>query len=319
MQPSPENGVIALVANPASKSGKGAAAIAQAADLLRARVGDDRLQVLTTDHALHAVEIARTLGDEVGCVVALGGDGLINEVANGLMGRPRDDRPALAVIPMGSGNDYAESLGMAYTIPTAVNQILAFNTIHADVGRVNDRYFVETLSFGLDAAIALDTVERRQRKGHAGTRLYLESAVDQLFNHLVTYHFRANVVEGAPGVSPRTFNDEAYLVALQLGPTYGGHFRITPHASLTDGLLDMCWATPHLSSLRALAVLLRARAGKHTGSSHIHFTEVRMLELDFEEEPPGQIDGEKIEGTHFVIECLPNELTVVVGKPEAAR
>lgn len=331
MVPAPETGKIVLIANPVAKSGRGAAAADEATRLLWDRVGEERVEVLYTARPLHAVELAAGLGPEVGCVIALGGDGLVNEVANGLMKRPRDKRPALAVIPVGSGNDYAATLGMAYQVGPAVSQILHFHTTPADVGCVNGRYYVETLSFGLDAAIALDTMERRKRTGRSGTALYLESAVDQLFNHLNTYEFTltmegedgAAAVTASPtagkeaalsdGEGERVVSAEAYLVAAQIGPTYGGHFRITPEASIDDGLLDVCWATPKLAPLRALAVLLRARAGKHVGNPHVHFAQASRLLLDFAQEPPAQIDGEKITGTHFEISCVPDALTVVLG------
>lgn len=315
MVPAPETGKIALIANPVAKSGRGAAAADEATRLLWSRVGEERVEVFYTARPRHATELAKQLGPEVGCVIALGGDGLVNEVACGLMERPADERPALAVIPVGSGNDYAATLGMAYSVVPAISQILHFRTTRADVGCVNGRYFVETLSFGLDAAIALDTMERRKRSGRAGTMLYLESAVDQLFNHLDTYRFSLRITDPAEGEEPQTIEDEAYLVASQIGPTYGGHFRITPQASIEDGLLDLCWATPKLIPMRALAILLRARAGKHVGSSHVHFAQAKKVELDFAKEPPAQIDGEKITGTHFAIECIPDALTVVLGEP----
>ncbi len=270
--------------------------------------------MLTPAWAGHGESLARELGPDVGCVIALGGDGLVNEVVNGLMARAPQDRPVLAVIPVGSGNDYAETLGMAYSVPTAVTEILRFQTVRADVGRVNGRYFAETLSFGLDAAIALDTMDRRQKSGRAGTMLYLESAVDQLFHHLQVFSFKMDVLGAEPGCAPHPEWDDAYLVAVQVGPTYGGHFRITPKARLDDGLLDICWATPELSPMRALALLLRARGGKHAGSDHIHFRRASSLVLDFEEEPPVQMDGEPLFGTHFLIDCVPDALTVIVGQ-----
>ena len=146
MVPSVEEGKIVLIANPVSKSGRGAVAASEAARLLRERVGQERFEMLTTAWAGHGESLARELGPDVGCVIALGGDGLVNEVVNGLMARIPEDRPVLAVIPVGSGNDYAETLGMAYSVPTAVTEILRFQTVRADVGRVNGRYFAETLS-----------------------------------------------------------------------------------------------------------------------------------------------------------------------------
>ena len=245
MVPSVEEGKIVLIANPVSKSGRGAVAASEAARLLRERVGQERFEMLPTAWAGHGESLARELGPDVGCVIALGGDGLVNEVVNGLMARIPEDRPVLAVIPVGSGNDYAETLGMAYSVPTAVTEILRFQTVRADVGRVNGRYFAETLSFGLDAAIALDTMDRRQKSGRAGTMLYLESAVDQLFHHLQVFSFKMDVLGAEPGCAPHPEWDDAYLVAVQVGPTYGGHFRITPKARLDDGLLGHAGAFVH--------------------------------------------------------------------------
>lgn len=309
----PSCGRIALIANPAAQNGRGAWAAVEAASLLRARVGDEGFQLLLTERPRHATALAASLDPSVGTVVALGGDGLISEVAAGLMERPVDERPALGVIPVGSGNDYAASLGVPTSIGRAIDCVLAGRTAVVDVGRVNGRYFVETLSFGLDAAIALDTVERRVRTGRTGTRLYLESAVDQLFRHLNIYDFTARLT-GGDAAAARTVSAAAYLLAVQIGPTYGGHFRICPGAELDDGLLDLCYATPHLGPWKALAVLLAAKGGRHTGNRHIHLDRASRLVLDFAEEPPGQIDGERIEGTHFEIDCIPRALTVIVGK-----
>lgn len=308
------DGRIALIANPAAQNGRGAWAAVEAANYLRAQIGDERFSLLLTERAGHAASLAAGLGEDVCAVIALGGDGIVNEVASGLMERPPSARPALGVVPAGSGNDYAATLGMSSSIQRAVSEILAFRTGRADIGQVNGRYFVETLSFGLDAAIALDTVQRRVRTGKSGTRLYLESAIDQLFHHLDTYDFSLHVLRAAPGLAPISLQDKCYLFAVQLGPTYGGHFRITPKASLDDGLFDLCWASPTLSPKRALAVLLAARFGRHTGNEHVQFERAEKLALSFDREPPAQIDGEKIEGTSFCIECIPHALTVILGK-----
>ena len=258
--PSIEEGRIVLIANPVSKSGRGAVAASEAARLLRERVGQERFEMLTTAWAGHGESLARELGPDVGCVIALGGDGLVNEVVNGLMARAPEDRPALAVVPVGSGNDYAETLGMAYSVPTAVTEILRFQTTRADVGRVNGRYFAETLSFGLDAAIALiPWIAARS----PGTRApcSIESAVDQLFHHFCGILFQDERTSwGGSGCAPHPEWDDAYLVAVQ-----GAHLRrpLPHHAqgAPDDGLLDICWATRRaFSPWRALALLLRAWA-----------------------------------------------------------
>ncbi|MFR7403518.1 MAG: diacylglycerol/lipid kinase family protein [Coriobacteriaceae bacterium] len=142
----------------------------------------------------------------------------------------------------------------------------------------------------MDAAIALDTMDRRQKSGRAGTMLYLESAVDQLFHHLQVFSFKMDVLGAEPGCAPHPEWDDAYLVAVQVGPTYGGHFRITPKARLDDGLLDIAGPRRSCPCGRWRS---SARPGRQAhGSDHIHFGE-RPLVLDFEEEPPAQMDGSR--------------------------
>lgn len=95
------------------------------------------------------------------------------------------------------------------------------------MGKCNDRWFLETLSFGLDAAIALDTVERRVRTGKTGTMLYLQSGIDQLLHHMDLRRYTAVLDGGEPVCG------ESYLFAVQIGQTYGGGFRICPDATPT--------------------------------------------------------------------------------------
>lgn len=184
-------GSILLIANPAAQNGNGATAAQRAVGLLRAQLGEDAVVLARTAGPRHASEIAER-AEGCSTVIALGGDGVIHEVAGGLMRRPAARRPALGVIPVGSGNDYARTLGVSNKVDEACAQLLRAEARLADVGRVNGHWFVETLSFGLDAAIALDTMERRVRTGRTGTVLYMESGVDQLLHHLDLRRYRAS-------------------------------------------------------------------------------------------------------------------------------
>ena len=151
-----------LVANPAAHSGRGA----EGAEFARRFLGSyssatDGYDVRLTSGPGEATSLAaRAVGYDT--LVVLGGDGVIHEVVCGLMSPPRERRPRLAVLPLGSGNDYARTLGMARNdVEAAFAQIVRGTPRSVDVGRVNGTYFAETLSFGLDAAIALDTTARR--------------------------------------------------------------------------------------------------------------------------------------------------------------
>lgn len=305
------SGKIALVANPAAKSGKGRAAAYHAHGLLEAALGPGACELMLTESAGHAVDVAAALDPSFQAILVLGGDGVIHEVANGIMSRREGDRPVLGVIPVGSGNDYAATLGMSGKVDRAVRQILDGEAGLVDVGCVNGSYFVETLSFGFDAAIALDTVERRKKAGRSGTVLYLESGIDQLLHHLSTLSYEA-VLEGCPeSDEPVRIKGESFLFAVQLGPTYGGHFRVCPEARLDDGLFDICLAHPPLGFARAMGVFLMAKNGHHTGFRQIEFHRAQSLEVTFDREPPAQMDGERLLGSTFSISTVPAAMRVI--------
>lgn len=118
-----------------------------------------------------------------------------------------------------------------------------------------------TLSFGLDAAIALGTYERRRRTGREGTRLFVEEGANQLVFHRDAYDFTA-IADG--GTSKQ---GSMHLFAVQVGPTYGGGFRVCPNADATDGKLDCCVAKAPLGMLKA-AYLVRSRERRKTRGAY---------------------------------------------------
>ncbi len=309
-------GRVAIIVNPAAQNGAAAAVAERFEGMLCGRVDDDACRMVFTDFAGHAADLAASEGARCDTVVAVGGDGLVHEVVNGLMRLDPGQRPALAVVPMGSGNDYALTLGMSHDIGKALEQILACNVRRFDVGCVNGEYFAETLSFGLDAAIAIDTVERRKKSGRRGTILYMESGIDQLLHHLVPQTYKATL-EGVPGVGSLDIEGESYIFAVQVGRTYGGHFDVCPKADPTDGLFDVCITRGRLNAAQALGVFMLARFGLHTRFRMFRFFKAASLTVDFEEAPAAQADGEKLEGARFEVRTVPAALDVLVGDVEA--
>lgn len=294
-----------VIANPTSQSGAGVEGAAYVERMLKHfDSATDGFRVQLTNAAGHATSIARA-ATHFDTVIALGGDGVIHEVVNGLMKIGPNLRPRLGVIPLGSGNDYARSLGMALNEPEkSLAQILQGVTHKVDLGLVNGIYFDETLSFGVDAAIALDTMERRQISGSHGTRLFAASGVDVIRHNLRSYEYHA-IADGD------RLEGESIIFAVQVGPTYGGGFKICPKADLCDGKLDVCSTVGNPTMAGALALLGRARFGLHTHSRYMRFRHVKNMSLDFKEELPCQADGEKVVGTHFDISCVHRALEVI--------
>lgn len=296
-----------VIANPAAHSGHGEDGARFAQEFLQSYVSATRgFEVVRTQGPADATRIARgARGFDT--ILALGGDGVIHEVVCGLMGRPRDDRPQLGVIPLGSGNDYARTLGMARNdVQAAMAQLVRGHARPLEVGQVNGTPFMQTLSFGLDAAIALDTTDRRAAgTSQEGEALFATSAVRILASAREGYPVRASF-DGEKPLDLATI-----IFAVQVGPSYGGGFRICPDADPADGLLDVCYNVRLPALPRLMALLGLARLGRHAGSSVVRLRRCRTVALDFNREPPCQADGEKVTGTHFDVAVVPNALDVI--------
>ena len=292
-----------LIVNPAAKRGHGAEAGRAALRALRAELGARAIDVVHTDKPRHAVEIS---ADAAGyqTVVAGGGDGIIHEAVNGLMRIPEADRPAFGVIPVGSGNDYARSIGMPLKLDAAIAALIAAQPQPTDIGSCNGEFFDETLSFGLDAGVALGTVAWRSRLHIAGAPLYLASGIDQMLNHLDAFRFHAKLDGG------RAHEGELIMATVQIGPTYGGGFHVCPDALIDDGVFDICYASP-VGLLRAAQLFLGAKNGKHVGAPEIHFAQAKAIHLEFDARPPVQMDGEPHIADSYDIRMHPQALHVL--------
>ena len=302
-----------ILVNPAARSGKASEVAAQTASVL------DQLKAHSpqelTSYSFHytiaphdATPFIQQEGAQYDTIIAVGGDGIVNEVINGLMAIPAANRPRFGLIPCGNGDDFARSIHMDRN-PTQSLQQFATRTLtpkRIDVGRANTQWFAETLSFGLDAAIALGTQELRNKTKRTGTSLYVQCGIDQLRNHRDIHEVTMTLDGGAPQ------SIACYMLAIQNGMSYGGGFKVCPQARLNDGLLDICYATPPLSFMAATTLFLKAKDGKHIHDQHIHFETAKRIELSFKHALPSQIDGEKFDDTEVVIETFPGELEVLM-------
>lgn len=305
-----------IIANPASQLGSGGRAAEQLQRFLALYHHDrDSFELVYTERPRHAIELAQAARG-FDAVLALGGDGIVHEVANGLMAIPAAERPAMGVVPVGSGNDFARTLGMRDFTGDGFGRYLTCERIPFDVGRLTlsgadgapaaTEYFIETFSFGLDAAVAIGTYELRNVTKLTGGALYMASGVDVFARRFQPYPARIALDGGEPE-RLRTF-----IVAVQLGPTYGSGFRICPDADPTDGLFDVCIASGRATRVTALALLLRAKNGHHVGSRYIRFARARRVDIELEGAGyPMQADGEQLFATRIGIEILPGALTVL--------
>ena len=138
-----------------------------------------------------------------------------------------------------------------------------------------------------------------------GEALFATSALRILSNAREGFPVRASF-DGE-----KTQDLSTIIFAVQVGPSYGGGFKICPNADPTDGLLDVCYNVKLPALPRLMALLGLARLGRHTGSSVVRLRRCRSLTLDFGRETPCQADGEKVCGTHFDVSVVPDALDVI--------
>ena len=184
--------------------------------------------IVFTEYAGHATELSRQFA-QMGfdAVVAVGGDGTVNEVARGL----RDTKTALGILPMGSGNGFARHLNIPMRVNRALEMLNHSEAIAADYGLANDRLFVTTCGTGFDAMIA----EQFASAGKRGFVTYLQKIVADLVSYKSQhYHIVAN------DDSKLDIETTAFLITFANANQWGNEAYIAPHASIQDGKMDIC-------------------------------------------------------------------------------
>jgi YegS/Rv2252/BmrU family lipid kinase len=261
--------------------------------------------MVLTEHMGHAAQIAAEKGAAYDLVVAAGGDGTVHEVLNGLMSIEPDRRPALGVLPTGSGNDTRRTLGIPVDLSAAALVLATGRRRTFDVGLCNGVYFNNSFAAGLDAKVTAKAVEYKVTTKRSGLWLYLTALLHVLFKELEAFNLRVAFDDQPP------VDIETLIVAVTNGPTYGGGFFITPDAVPDDGLFDVCMIDP-LSLPQALARLPFVVAGKHTRMRPVHMSRHTSLVIDCDRALPAQIDGEVLLDSHYEIRMLPGAIRCVV-------
>jgi YegS/Rv2252/BmrU family lipid kinase len=300
----PEGRTLVII-NPMAKHGETEKLIPVIEQLL-ANVEHDT--VLTTGTG-HAAELAADAAD-YDLIVAAGGDGTVHEVLNGIMRHPSNSRPALGVLPTGSGNDTCRTLGIPFDLTDAALHLATGIRKRYDVGVCNGIYFNNSFAAGLDAKVTAKAVEYKLTKHRDGLWLYLTALLHVLFNDLGSFPLRIAFDGGEAAIY------DTLIIAATNGATYGGGFRITPDAIPDDALFDVCMIDP-LSLPQALMRLPFVIMGKHTNMKVVHMSRHTAVIIDSDSPLPAQIDGEVLLAKHYEISILPGAVTCVVPKESA--
>ncbi|MDZ4064499.1 MAG: diacylglycerol kinase family protein [Coriobacteriia bacterium] len=294
-----------VIANPAAKHGESAKLLPVVEKLLNDLPHD----TVVTESSGHAATLAQqTSGYDL--VVAVGGDGTVHEVLNGLMSIAPHERPALGVLPTGSGNDTRRTLGISTDLTQAALELATGERRRFDVGMCNGTYFNNSFAAGLDAKVTAKAVEYKVTTKRSGLWLYLTALLHVLFNELDSFEMRVIFDGGEQEVH------DTLILAATNGPTYGGGFFITPEAIPTDGLFDVCMIDP-LSLPEALMRLPFVVTGKHTRMRPIHMSRHSSITIECDSPVPAQIDGEVLLQKRYEISMLPGAIECIVPRRSA--
>lgn len=241
-----------------------------------------------------------------GCdtIVAVGGDGTINEVLQGICSVPVEARPRLGILPMGTVNVLARVLGLpVHEPPTAARAVLESHVRQIDVGRANGRWFVLGAGVGFDARV-IQRVDSRLKQ-HLGRIAYILAILRTLWSYP-----RCPLTITLDDGDPQSF--DAYLALIANGDHYAGGFRLGPDVQPNDGLLDvfLCLRRrPFACGVFAHALAL-VRHRLYAAPAVRHFR-ARRIVIDAAQPLPVQLDGDLAGTTPVTLEVTPSALRVL--------
>ena len=262
-------------------------------------------EMVKTKYSGHAYSLAgAAIVKGYDIVVAVGGDGTVNEVASALVG----SNTALGIVPLGSGNGLARHLGIPTQPRAAVKAILAGQPIRIDSAIINGRPFFCTAGIGFDAQVATDYA-------NAGTRgliTYTKEAIHD-WRAYTPNEYEIETEEGA-------IKTQALLITIGNSSQWGNNFFITPDASLQDGKLDIAIVKPASieSNVQMVWQLRHKTLGRNPDVLFLRSSFIRIKCLS-DAPVAAHYDGEvtTFDG-EIVCECKPSSLMVLAGSNQSS-
>ncbi len=272
-----------------------------------------------TEHKYHAVELAvKAINDGYRKLVAIGGDGTVNEVVNGIFIQKEVPTTAisLAVIPAGTGNDWMRMFGIPKTYSDAVLSLVEEHTVLQDVGLItyhetrikHQRYMANAAGMGFDAMVNR-RFNRLKDEGRWGKRLYIKSTLKELFNYR-SKHFKISI-DGEV-----FFDNAVFSAALGIGKYNGGGMIQMPNAVMDDGLFDVT-VIKRVNKLSVLRHFAKLYNGKLYNYSKVLSAQGKHIVVETRPESPIEIDGEAMGFSPFTFDLVPKSIKVVISRKVA--
>jgi YegS/Rv2252/BmrU family lipid kinase len=260
--------------------------------------------IVKTEYAGHATQIAASAAqDKVDVVVAIGGDGTINEIARSLV----HTDTALGIIPCGSGNGLARHLRIPMEPKAAIDVINQGNRLCIDYGKINNIPFFCTCGVGFDAFVSLKFAD----SGKRGLLTYLENTLHES----LTYQPETYEIENEEG----TVKYKAWMIACGNASQYGNNAYIAPHASLTDGLMDVTIMEP-FTVLDVPSLSFQLFNKTIDQNSRVKTMRAKKIKIHRTQDGVMHFDGDPLmAGKELEVEIIPSGLYVIASEKKRAK
>ncbi|HUH98936.1 MAG TPA: diacylglycerol kinase family protein [Anaerolineales bacterium] len=266
-----------------------------------------------TVYPTHATELARQAAEQgYDLVIAMGGDGTVHEVVNGLMQLPADRRPVLGIVPVGSGNDFAHAVGVPMESDHALDHALQGPPVTVDLGVMTDQhgrkeYFDNTIGIGFDTVV---TIRAHKMPILRGFPMYFAAVLQTIFlNH--------EPIKMQIEADDKKWEQSNLMLTLCNGPREGGGFMIAPEAKVDDGLLHYAMIV-NVGRLMMLRIVPEVMKGTHGKFKEVTLGSCRKMKVVADRPMYIHADGEIYTSfgsnlRELTFEVLPNALKVVRG------
>lgn len=257
---------------------------------------NSQYEIIYTKKAKHAIEIAKENLFNFDAIIAVGGDGSVNEVAQALI----NTNTVFGIIPTGSGNGLARHLKIPLKIEAAIKNINKFNTTIIDTASINEKYFVNVAGIGFDALIA----HKFANYGKRGFLSYIK-LVSKEFKNYKPQKIKININNNSAEIS-------MFLLSIANGSQFGNNAYIAPKASLTDGFLELVQLKKFaIKNAPKLAYKLFRRSIET--SKFIETSAIKNIIIEKNGEILAHIDGEPAIFTNKIeIKIIPKSLKIIV-------
>lgn len=265
-----------------------------------------------TVYPTHAIELARQAAEDgYKLVIAAGGDGTAHEVANGLMKVPRERRPPMGIVPIGSGNDFSHAVGMDPRPENALRQIFTGKPRPIDLGWLRDprgreEYWVNAVGIGFDTTV---TIRSRRITLLRGFLVYLVAVIQTIIlNHEAPLMSVVTDLEN--------WEQNMLMLVLCNGPREGGGFHVQPDARTDDGIFHYAGVSK-VSRPMMFRLLPEVMRGTHGRFKSVRMGQFHRMEIRADRPLYIHTDGEIFAGFGMDVRGL--ETTILPGEIEIVR